>query len=187
MAWLKNPNGTAFQPQLASDRLSEGTHGRLCAGVGRHQRQAVEGHGRTHVHDCSPPTIAHMRKRHPRAIDRAVIGDVGHALKLPFRNVFQAPIDTIPGAIDPRIDRAQNGRDRVGRFGEGFALGYISLGSGHPGPGGLRVQAACCKSLRTPRNQPYPPPASRKENGRTSADAGRSAGDDDHARSHIFQ
>lgn len=45
--WRKNgadPNGTAFQPQLASDRLSEGTHGRLCAGVGRHQRQAVEGH-----------------------------------------------------------------------------------------------------------------------------------------------
>ena len=126
-----------------------------------------------------------MRERHPRAIDRAVIGDVGDPLKLPFRHVFQAPIHAVPGAINPGIDRAKNGRDRVGRLGEGLAVGYIGLGRSHPGAGGLGVQTACCQSLRTPRDQPYPPPASRKQNGRTSADAGRSACDDDHARRHV--
>ena len=49
-----------------------------------------------------------MRKRYPRAVDRAVVGHVGHPSELLLRHIFQAAIDTVAGAIDPSIAGLQS-------------------------------------------------------------------------------
>ncbi len=70
-----------------------------------------------------------------------MIGNVRDPLELRLRDVAEAAVDAVAGAVDPYVDRPEGGDDRIRGFHQGGTVGYICLCGG-------RARAAASTSRR---------------------------------------
>ena len=183
-AWLKNGVFTAagktvlrriraaFELQLTAYGLAERAHRRLGAGIRRHEWQAVIGGRRTDIDDVSAPAGAHAGQRDARAVDGAVIGHVRHPLKFDLRNLGEASVDAIAGAVDPGIDRAECRRDRVCGVCESGTVGDVGLGACSQSPARFHITAGGGEAFGAPRHKPHAPATPGKQSGGAATNTG---------------
>jgi len=180
-------DGAALEFQFALHRLPERAHRRFGSRIGRHQRQAVKRDGRAHIDDAAPAPRPHVRQRHARAVDRAVIGDVRHALEFPLRHVAEAAIDAVAGTIDPHIDGAEIGHDGIRGRDESFAVRDVGLRGGRQRAGAFHIASRRREAFGAACDQAHAPAVAREQPGGASPDAGRAPCDDDDAQIPIAQ
>ena len=158
------------------DRLAEAADGAFGAGVGGQRGQAVEDDGGADVDDRAGVARDHAAECGAGAVDGAHVGDVGDAAELVGRDVQEAAIDAVAGAVDPNGEGAELGFQR-GRGGfEGGVVRHVGRGGGGVGAGGEEFVADGGEAGGAAGDEADAPAFAGKAQGGAAANAGGGAG-----------